>query len=135
MSARIALFFVAISLFALTGCAQRIEVHDVTSGHINVYRTDSDLHDQVLTNTQLTALKSWIDGRSDWSSLSANIPDHPTMDVHMQDASGQSWNVSVYEHDDGTATLYLYQGHRIAPLRCHLTAADYASFKSVISQQ
>lgn len=67
--------------------------------------------------------------------MSANIPEHPSLQFQLQDLSGISDKVSVYEHDDGTATVYLYQGHRIAPLRCHVSASELAELKSAIHQQ
>jgi hypothetical protein len=135
MSTRTASMFVSLSLLLLAGCAQRFEIHDFTSAQVIVHPTDDDEPGQTLTPPQLAAVDNWIKARNNWSNMSANIPEHPTLQFHLRDANGESDSVSVYEHDDGTATVYIYLSHRIAPWRCHASASELAELKSAINQQ
>lgn len=124
----------SMSLFLLVGCAQRLEVHDFTSAQVSVQPADDDTPGRTLTGTQLAAVTHWIQARNNWSGMSADIPEHPTLQFQLRDSSGMSDKVSVYEHEDGTATVYLYQGHRIAPMRSHVSASELAELKSAINQ-
>jgi hypothetical protein len=134
MSARSASIFITMSLFLLAGCGPRFEVHDYTSAQVSVHPTDDDAPGRTLTGPQLAAVTQWIKTRNDWSGMSVNVPDHPSLQFRMQETNGTSDTVSVYEHDDGTATVYLYQGHRVVPMRSHASASELAELKSAIDQ-
>lgn len=135
MTTRIA--SILISVFALAGCADTaaVVVHHYTSGQISTNGGESDVSERPLTETQITALTTWINTRGGCSGMSANIPDRPSLDVQMQEASGQSSRISVYTRDDGSATAYLYQGNRLVPMRCPLTSGDVATLKSALNTQ
>jgi hypothetical protein len=108
-------------------------VRNFTSGQVSVGATEHDVRDHVLSNTQLTALSNWILARDDWSGMTLDIPEHPSIEVDIQGADGQGSNLTVYEHENGTATAYLYRAHRVAPLMRRLSASDLATFKSIIT--
>lgn len=134
MSVRIASILIAISLFALAGCAPpRTEVRNVASAEVVIGSPDSDAGHRSLSSTQVAALSDWIKTPDDWSGYSANIPDHADMEVDIQNADGRSDKLMIYVHDDGSATAYLYHGERLVPLRRHLSSADLATFKSMLN--
>lgn len=135
MSTRIATIFITISLFTLVGCAGHMDVRHYTSAQVTVHNADNGAPDRALTPTQVTALSNWIDTRNVWSGMSANIPDNPALEIQLQDAGGQTSSIDVYTREDGSATAYLYQGHRVAPLRSPLSAADLVALKAAINQQ
>jgi uncharacterized lipoprotein YajG len=137
MTTRIASILITISVFALAGCADGpdVVVHHYTSGQISANGGQSDVTERPLTETQVNALTTWINTRGGCSGMSANIPDRPSLDVQMQEASGQSSHISVYTRDDGSATAYLYQGNRLVPMRCPLTTGDVATLKSALNAQ
>jgi hypothetical protein len=135
MSTRVVSLFLSIGLLALVGCAPRINVRNFTSGQVSAGVQTHDVRDHVLTDTQLAALSNWITAHDDWSGMTLNIPEHPSIEVDMQGADGQGTNLTVYEHENGTATAYLYHAHRVAPLMRKLSASDLATLKSIISGQ
>lgn len=135
MPARIALLPLSMGLLLLAGCAQQLEVHDFTSAQVSVQPDSDDAPGRALTGDQLTAVTAWIKAHNNCSGMSADIPEHPTLQFQLQDSSGMSDRLAVYEHGDGTATFYLYQGQRLAPLRCHVSAPELAGLKSAIGQQ
>jgi hypothetical protein len=136
MTARIASIFVTISLFTLASCADReVVVRHYTSAQISADGGQSDVSDRPLTDTQVTALNNWINTRTDCSGMSTDIPDASSVDVQMQDASGQSSHLAIYKRDDGSANAYLYVGNRVAPIHCRLTSADVATLKSALNAQ
>ncbi|HTV85332.1 MAG TPA: hypothetical protein VME63_07995 [Dyella sp.] len=134
MPARIALLPLSMGLLLLAGCAQQLEVHQITSAQVTVQPDSDDASGRALSGDQLTALTAWIKTHTHCSGMSADIPQHPALQFQLQDSSGMSDRLSVYEHTDGAATFYLYQGERLAPLRCHVSAADLARLKSAIGQ-
>jgi hypothetical protein len=134
MPARIALLPLSIGLLLLGGCAQQLEVHQFTSAQMTVQPDSDDAPGRTLSGDQLGALTAWIKAHTNCSGMSADIPDHPSLQFQLQDSSGMSDKFSVYEHGDGTATFYLYQGERLAPLRCHVSAAELAGLKSAVGQ-
>ena len=133
MSTRVASVFLMISLMALAGCFQRMDVHQIATGQARASVKEQGAPDHVLTSTQLAAFSKWITARNDWSGMTVNIPDNPVFEVDMQGADGQSSTLTVYAHSNGSATAYLYHGQRLAPLMRKLSAADLASLKSLIT--
>jgi hypothetical protein len=135
MSMRVASIFMTVSLLALTGCAPQMDVRTFTSSQMVEGSSDIDGSHRTLSSTQLAALSNWIKTPDDWSGMSADIPDNPSIEVDMQDAGGQSDKLMVYERDDGSATAYLYHGQRLVPLRRRLSGADLAALKSILNGQ
>lgn len=137
MTARITLLLIMFCGFVLTGCADReaVAVRHYTSAQISANNGESNVSDRPLTDTQVAALTSWINSRIDCSGFSADIPDRPSLNIQLQDANGVSSHIDVYKHDDGSATAYLYEGHRLAPVRCPLTSIDLTSLKSALNAQ
>jgi hypothetical protein len=136
MTTRIALLLTTISVLTLASCADKeAVVRHYTSAQVSANGGESDVSDRPLTQTQLTALTSWINTRSNCSGFSANIPDQPSLNVQMQEASGQNSHIDVYKHDNGSATAYIYEGNRLAPIRCFLTSADVVALKSALNTQ
>lgn len=134
MSVRIASIVIAISLFALSACAPpRKEVHNVASAQVVMGSADSDAGHRPLSSAQVAALSEWIKTPDDWSGYSANIPDRADMEVDIQNADGQSDRLMIYQHDDGSATAYLYHGERLVPLRRRLSSEDLDAFKSMLN--
>jgi hypothetical protein len=135
MPARIALLPLSMGLLLLAACAQQLEVHQFTSAQVTVQPDSDDAPGRALSGDQLTALTAWIKAHTNCSGMSADIPDRPALQFQLVDSSGMNDKLSVYEHGDGTATFYLYQGERLAPLRCHVSAPELAGLKSAIGQQ
>jgi hypothetical protein len=137
MTTRIASILITMSVFALAGCADgpAVVVHHYTSAEISANGGESDVTERPLTETQVNALTTWINTRGGCSGMSANIPDRPSLDIQLREASGQSSHLSVYKHDDGSSTAYLYQGNRLVPMRCPLTSADVVTLKSALNAQ
>jgi hypothetical protein len=140
MSVRVASLLIttglAIGLLALTGCATPPkEVHNFTSAQLIIGDAGADASQRPLSSTQLAALSNWIKASNDWSGFSADIPEHPSMEVDMQNADGQSDKLLIYERDDGRNTAYLYHGQRLVPLRRELSDADLSTVKSILNGQ
>lgn len=130
MSVRIASIVIAISLLALSACAPpRKEVHNVASAQVVM----GDADHRPLRSAQVAALSNWIKTPDDWSGYSANIPDRADLEVDMQNADGQSDRLMIYQHEDGSATAYLYHGERLVPLRRHLSSEGLDAFKSMLN--
>jgi hypothetical protein len=132
MSTRVASVFITLSLLALTGCIQRMDVHQIASGQASATVKEGDDSQHVLSSTQTTALSKWITARDDWSGMTMNVPDNPLFEVDMQGADGQDSTLVVYRHSNGDATAYLYHGHRLAPLMRRLSASDLAALQSLV---
>jgi hypothetical protein len=138
MTARIALLLITICMFALTGCADNSEavvVRHYTSAQISANNGESDVSDRSLTETQVTALTNWINTRTNCSGFSADIPDQPSLTIQLQGSNGVNSHIDVYKKNNGSATAYLYEGNRLAPVRCPLTDADIASLTSALNAQ
>jgi hypothetical protein len=136
MSTRVALIFAMTGLLMLAGCAdQPMDLHHFTSAQVSIAPTDADDAGRALTTDQANALSNWINSRNDWSGMTVDEPEHPSMQFHLQSANGQSSRLLIYQRDNGTASAYLYYGNRIAPLMRHLSDADLATLKSIANGQ
>ncbi|GGA13061.1 hypothetical protein [Dyella caseinilytica] len=136
MSTRVASIIAVIGLLGLVGCAdQSMDLRHFTSAQVSVAPTEADTVGRPLTAAQLTALSNWINVRNDWSGLTLDEPEHPSMQIHLQNAEGQDSNLLIYQREDGAATAYLHYGHRLAPLMRRLTDADLATLKSITNGQ
>ena len=137
MTVRMASLLIMLCGFALTGCADRdsVVVRHYTSAQISANNGESDVSDRPLTETQVAALTNWINSRVNCSGFSADIPDRSSLSIQLQDANGVSSHIDVYKRNDGSATAYLYEGHRLAPERCPLTSVDLTSLISMLNAQ
>jgi hypothetical protein len=136
MSTRIASIFAVIGLLTLTACAdQTMDIRHFTAAQVSIAPTDADAIGRPLTTTQLSTLSDWINARNDWSGLTVDEPEHPSMQFHLQNANGLSSNLLVYQRDNGSATAYLHYENRLAPLMRRLSDADLATLKSIVNGQ
>jgi hypothetical protein len=133
MFKRVAAMFTVIGLCALAACAQQIDVKNLASAQVIAAPASDHPGNRALSSTQLAALSTWINSRDDWSGFTADIPDHPSMEVQIQGADGQSSDLMVYQRDNGKASAYLYHGHRIAPMMRRLTPADLTTLQSIVN--
>jgi hypothetical protein len=136
MSVRAASLLLMTSLLLLAGCAeQRTSIHNFTSGELITGDADSDAIRRPLSSAQVAALSDWIKASSNWSGYSIDIPDRPSLEVDMQEDGGQSDQLMIYQHDNGSAKAYLYHAERLVPLRRDLSSADLAALKAILNQQ
>jgi hypothetical protein len=136
MSTRVALTFAFTSLLMLAGCAdQPMDLRHFTSAQVSMAPKEADDAGRPLTTAQLTALSNWIGTRNDWSGLTIDEPEHPSMQIHLLSADGKSSNLLIYQRDNDVATAYLHYGNRLAPLMRHLSEADLATLHSIVSTQ
>jgi hypothetical protein len=133
MSVRITSALMLLGLLSLTGCAPRTDVRSFTSAQLVTGSMDEETDHHALTSNQLAALSNWIKA-GEWSGLSADIPDQPSMQVALQNADGQSDRLAIYTRDDGNATAYLYHAQRLVPLRRHLSSADLAALNTILNE-
>jgi hypothetical protein len=136
MSIRLASFFAAVALLVLCGCVdQSMELRHFTSAQVSLSPTDADAEGRPLSAAQVTALSNWINARDDWSGLTINEPDNPTMRIHLQNAEGLSSNLLIYQHENSRPTAYLHYGNRLAPLVRHLSDADMTTLNAIVNGQ
>jgi len=135
MSTRAASIVAVIGLLALAGCIQPMDLRHFTAAQVSVAPTDTDTIGRPLTAAQLTELSDWINASNDWSGMTVDEPEHPSMQIHLQNAEGKDSNLLIYQRDNGKATAYLHYGHRVAPLRRRLSDADLATLKSIVNGQ
>ncbi|MBE1159424.1 hypothetical protein [Dyella acidiphila] len=133
MSKRLVRMVTVIGLGALAGCAAQTDVRGVASAQVIVAPASDHPGNRALSSAQVAALSAWINARDDWSGYTADIPDHPILEVQIQGADGQSSNLMVYQRDSGKITAYLYRGHRIAPMARHLSPDDLTTLQSIVN--
>jgi hypothetical protein len=133
MSVRAASSLLMIGLLSLGGCVEQpMKMQNFTSAELV---TGSDAGQRPLSSTQLAALSDWVKTGEAWSGFTADIPDHASMEVDMQEADGQSDKLMIYQRDDGSATAYLYHAQRLAPVRRHLSGTDLTALQSIVNGQ